>query len=191
MANSVTEICNLALQKLGAKRISAITEDSANGRACNACYELMRDAELEDHPWKFAIGRASLVSEATGPSWGKAYQYQLPSDFICLLPDYEEDNTLYKDWVIEGKFILTDDTSPIYVRYIKKVTDVSQYSPLFADALACRMALQMCETLTQSNTKKADAAAEYKAIIARAKKRNGIQQRAQVSPDAEWISARS
>ena len=56
MASEV-DICNRALSKLGAARITSLTEDSVNARACNAMYESVRDAELRAHPWNFAMKR--------------------------------------------------------------------------------------------------------------------------------------
>lgn len=191
MALSTTSICNRALQKLGAKPLQALdTDDSVTARACRQAYEIVRDAELRDHYWSFAMKRAQLAAEATSPTWGRAYQYQLPSDYIMLGPEYVEENNLYRDWVIEGRYILTDDVAPLYIRYVGQVTDVTQYDPLFAEALSCKLAVELCEQLTQSNSKKATADADYKMTIARAKKRNGIEARAQVSPDAEWLSER-
>lgn len=190
MATSKTEICNLALQKLGAKRISDFDEDSVNARACRSAYPMVLEAELRAHLWSFAVGRATLAEEATAPSWGRAHQYQLPSDFLRLANDYAEDNTIDKDWVIEGRFILTDDIAPLYLRYVKLVTDTTQYDSLFCKALAAKLAEEMCEQLTQSNSKKAEAKADYKDAIKEARRINGIERGPQVSPDSEWIARR-
>ncbi|BCV03963.1 MAG: hypothetical protein CM15mV76_490 [uncultured marine virus] len=40
---SVVDICNSALNLLGASTISALTEDSKNARLCNQRYEPIRD----------------------------------------------------------------------------------------------------------------------------------------------------
>ena len=50
MASKV-EIANRALQKLGAKRIASLSEDSRNARAINAAYDTLREAELRAHTW--------------------------------------------------------------------------------------------------------------------------------------------
>lgn len=188
---SETDIANLALQLLGANRIADIDENSANARACRECYSVLRDGELRSHPWNFAIARAQLAEDAAAPTWGKDHQYQLPSDFIRLLSDYEEDNDIDTDRVIEGRFIVSDESSPIYIRYIKRVTDTSHFDPNFIIALAAKMAAWMCERITQSNSKKADAKAAYKDAIVDAKRTNGIEKRPQVSYNSEWIDRRS
>ena len=41
---SVVQICNSALNQLGASSITALTENSKNARICNERYETIRDA---------------------------------------------------------------------------------------------------------------------------------------------------
>lgn len=189
MASNV-EICNMALQKLGAKRITSLSEDSVNGRACNLAFEPTKLAELERHAWSFATTRAELAADSAEPAFGRARSFTLPADFVRLLDDYVEDNTLAKDWEIEGKKIYTDDSDPIYIRYVYNVTDPNEMSPLFREALACKMAYQMCEELTQSNSKKAEVQDAYKEAIKEAKKSNAIQKVAQMPPEDPWVTCR-
>lgn len=185
---SETLICNRALQKLGAARITSRTENSSEARACNTVYELLRDAELRAHPWNFAGKRVQLAAESTVPSFGKAYQYPLPTDFLKLRED--DVPTYSRDWIIEGKKILTDEGGPLNVRYTKTVTDVTEMDPLFIEALACKMAIEMCEELTQSNSKKESAKDDYKIAIKEARRANAFDRIAQASPEDEWITVR-
>ena len=187
---SVVGICNRALQKLGASRITSITEDTKNARACNAAYEICRDSELEKHEWSFAIERAELAADATPPAWGRANSFQLPSDFIRLAHDYPEDTNNAKDWQIEGQKIISDDSDPIYIRYVRRVTDPNVFSSLFQEALACRLALELCEELTQSNSKKEGISSDYTQAIREAKRSNAIQRVSAEPPEDIWLSAR-
>lgn len=190
MASEV-QICNRGLQRLGAKRIVSLSDDSVNARACNVAYADLRDAELQAHPWIFAIERAELAASATAPDWGRANEFPLPSDFLRLHPDYEEDNSLTKDWDIEGRSILSDFSDPIFIRYIKRVTDPNVMHVLFREALSCKLAWQLCEEITQSNTKLADIRADYKDIIKEARRANAIQRRAASFPDSSWLTVRA
>lgn len=174
MASEV-EICNRALQKLGASRINTLSENTANARACNAAYEPVRDAELRAHSWNFAIERAALAADATAPSWGRTNSFTLPAAFLRLLNPYPEDDTNSRDWQIESGKILTDDAAPLYIRYIKKVTDTNAMDPLFREALASKLAMEMCEKITQSNSKKAAASDDYKHAIREARRVNAIE----------------
>ena len=190
MASEV-DICNRALQKLGAKRIVSLSEDSTNARACNAAYDLLRDFELELHPWLFAIQRATLAADSEEPEWGRANAFQLPSDCLRILPPYPEDNLNDLDWQIEGRKLLTDETAPLYLRYIARIEDPNAMAPSFREALACRIALELAEQLTQSNTKKEGLREDYKATILAARKNNAIQSIPAKSPDDPWITGRS
>ena len=47
---SVVDICNGALNQLGASTILSLTEDSKNARLCNARYTQVRDSLFRSHP---------------------------------------------------------------------------------------------------------------------------------------------
>lgn len=190
MASDV-EMANRALQKLGATRITSLTDNSTNARSCNFAFQPVKLAELRKHPWNFAIDRASLAADAVPPAWGKANSFQLPSDFLRLAPDYPEYNFNDKDWQIEGRKILTDDGAPLYIRYIKNVTDPNQMDPLFREAFATKLAIEICEELTQSNTKKAELKQDYELIIREAKKTNAIENISAEPAEDTWISERA
>ena len=189
MASDV-EIANRALQKLGARRITSLTEDSVNARSMNTAFQAVKLAELEKHPWSFATSRAELAADSEEPLFGKARSFTLPADFLKLLEDYSEDNALTKDWVIEGKKIFTDDADPIYIRYIYNVTDPNQMSPLFREALSTALAYEVCEEITQSNSKKEELKSAYDKIIREAKKSNAFQKVAEMPPEDTWVTCR-
>lgn len=188
---SVVDICNRSLQLLGAKRITSLTQDTPNARSCNTAYETLRDAELRAHPWNFATTRATLAADATPPDWGRANAFQLPSNFLRLLPVYPEDNTNDQDWQIEGKKILTNDSDPLYIRYIYRVTDPNEMDVLFREMLSTRMAIELCEELTQSNTKKQGLEGHYKLKLQEARRTNAMENVAQEAPTDSWETVRA
>ena len=188
---SETSICNRALQKLGAARISSLTENSNNARSCNACYEELRDDELSKYAWSFAMERAELAADAIAPDFGKQNSFTLPADFLRLITPYPEMDTNDRDWTIEGNKIYSNDSDPIQIRYIKRVTNVGDMNVYFREALAARIAMELCEEITQSNTKKADLNASYSEAIKSARKTNAMQKVALESPLDSWITGRS
>ncbi len=190
MASEV-EICNRALQIIGAKRITSLTEDSVNARACNAAYAVLRDAELEAHPWNFAIERAELAADAVPPAWGRVNSFTLPALFLRLLPAYPEQNINDLDYQIEQRKILTNDSAPLYIRYIYQVTDPNQMPPLFREALSARMAMELAEELSQSPSKTAMAAEMHKEKIREARRVNAIQNVAAQPPEDTYITVRN
>jgi len=189
MASKV-EICNRALQKLGAERITSLTEDSVNARACNVAFEPTKLAELRLHPWNFAIKRAQLAASATPPAFGRPNSFPLPADFVRLLPPYPEMNTNDLDWQIEGKSIYTFDDAPLNVRYIYDVTDPNEMDVLFRESLAAKLAVELCEELTQSSSKQDSLATAYELSIRNAKRNNGIENVGQEPPEDPFITVR-
>ena len=161
MASKI-QICNRALSKLGADRITSLDDDNKSARAMKSAFDFVRDAELRAHVWNFSVARAELAALATTPVWGFQYEYALPEDFIKLLEIrdlYSNANTLdYRTtpaplWQMEGGLLKTDAESPLYIRYVYRVTDTALYDALFAEALACRLAAETAEEITESSGK--------------------------------------
>lgn len=199
---SSTEICNAALQRLGAKSIVSLTENSVNARACNLIYNQTRDAELRTRAWNFAIKRVILPASATPLVYGDGNIFPLPADFIKLLhPDpggiisYTSSPIGYylgyNDWMIEGQSIVTTDQAPLNVRYVWRVEDVNLMDTLFRDGLSCKLAANLCEILTQSNSKKASALQDYKDTIAEARKQNAFEKPSAIPQEDIYISLRN
>jgi hypothetical protein len=183
---SVVGICNRALQKLGAARITSLTEDSRNARSCNNAYEAVRDAELRAHTWTFAIKRAQLAADSDAPLFDFDNQYSFPSDCLRILPP----NDTFLDWQMEGRKILTDDAAPLEVRYVARITDPNLFDAEFVEAVAAKLAEEICEEITQSNTKKEVAKRDYKDAISRARKTNAFESLSAEPPEDSWIAAR-
>lgn len=183
---SVVGICNRALSKLGAIRITSLEDESKEARACSAAYEDVRDAVLRDHPWNCATVRASLAKLAAAPDWGFANQYQWPADCLGI---HEVDTTLA--WKVEGRRILTDAGAPLRIRYAQAVTDPNQFDAAFREALAARLATEMAEELTQSRTVDEKLARRLARQYARAKIVDGQEGTPDTLPEDSWIEART
>lgn len=190
MAVSNVSICNLALQKLGAARISDLPDGSVNSNECNACFTSLRDAELRLNKWRFSLSRITLAPHATAPDFNYLYAFPLPAD--CLRPLFPA--RLGLDWKVENHLdvqsILTNDGNTIKLRYIKTITDPTKFDPIFVEALACKIAWHLCERLTQSNTKKASLREDYLYWIREARRTNALEIGTQKQPVDEWLAAR-
>jgi hypothetical protein len=155
MATSDTDVCNIALSRLGnGLQISALTENTKAARFCNLNYATCRDAALRSHPWNFAIRRAVLAQDATAPAFEFSYRYPLPAD-----PDYclkiirtsMEADGYPDDYRIEGRYLLSNEGT-VSIEYIARITDVAQYDSQFVDVLAQRLAAELCAPLTENAT---------------------------------------
>ncbi|NCW70215.1 MAG: hypothetical protein EBV86_16945, partial [Marivivens sp.] len=79
MASDV-DICNSALNMIGASNIISLTEDSRAARVCNQRYEFVRDAVFRSHPWNCLIKRTSLAADSDTPAFEFSYQHTLPTN---------------------------------------------------------------------------------------------------------------
>lgn len=188
MALSNVAVANRALQKLGAKRIESLTENSPNARSMNAVFAQVRDSELRRYDWSFAIKRDSIAADGTGPVWGDWNRYSLPNDFLRLVRD--DESGVAVDWKIEGLFILSADASPLEIRYIARIEDPNYYDSLFVAMLAGRLALETCHEITQSTSKKESIKDDYTADLLEAKRIGAIEKAAQTFPEDDWLAAR-
>lgn len=182
MAQSAIDLCNSALQRVGAASITSLSDNSPEARACSVAYDSNRTDELRKHPWNFAIKRAILAPDATAPLFDYDYAFTLPSDCLRLL----RPNTARLDWQIEGRKILTNDGDTLYIRYIYDCQDAAQFDASFYNVVSAAMAVDICEKLTQSNTKKASLAQDYKEAVAKAKKIDAFESGPEDAPDDEW-----
>lgn len=189
MASEV-DICNFALQKLGAEPIVSLSQDSENARSCNRVYFHLRDVELRAHPWNFAIKRVQLAADSTAPDFGYANAYPLPSDFLRLMPPDVQFNPNDLDWQIEGRKILTNDAGALDVRYIYRVEDPNEFDATFVEALACRIAMELCEKITQSNSKAQMIREDYTTAMRTARKLNAFENIPAEPPTDTWITSR-
>ncbi len=151
---SEVKICNLALNKLGAARISTRDEASAEAQACDAIYDEVRDDVLADHIWNFAQKRAALGLLDETPEFtddGVTLVYQAPTDIIKL-NFVNIESAIVK---LEGDKILSD-ASGLELKYTSRVTDVQKFFSKFVEALATRLAAELAFTLTASRSLSAD-----------------------------------
>ena len=143
---SVVDICNGALNQLGATTILSLTEDSKNARLCNARYTQVRDGIFRSHPWNCLQARTSLAKDATAPAWGFTAQFTLPADCLRLLYIIDYDSN-YK---VEGRKILSN-TSTMKILYISRVEDPNQYDELLRETLSAALAADIAYGITSSN----------------------------------------
>lgn len=196
---SKTDIANRALTKLGEDRITDLLDDTERARTLNSLYNICRDAELRAHVWNFATKRASLPRLVDVPAYGFAYQYQLPSDLVRLIQVnewwywrggadfYGANNAEYQ---VEGRLILTDYNAPLPIRYVASIDDPGLYDALFVEAFACRLAMECCERLTQSNTKLQAVQQQYMMSIREAVRADAVENPPQALPDESWMISR-
>lgn len=162
------QIINFGLNKLGSARISRVDPPVTSlERVCAEGYPQWKRQELMKRRWVFAtedyfpLAQVDFLSEVDKP-----YKYSMPPE--CLRPVRRKRT----EWKQSGKFIYSQEPN-LRISYIKNVKD-EDLEALFVDVLACRIALECAEVVTQSNTKKSDAEALYSQAVAAAGQANAF-----------------
>lgn len=196
---TVIDVCNRALLKIGAPRITTLEDESKEAQALLLAFDAVRDREMAAHPWAFALRRASLAALAESPAWGYAKQYQLPEGFLGLdwVDGLEQSSTGmdYLDgtesaWRVEGGKILTDAEAPLRIIYHVRVDDPQQWGAHFCEVMSIALALEVCDEVTGSLTRKQGLREDKAEAIAAARRLNAIQQAPRAIPDASWLTSR-
>jgi hypothetical protein len=143
---SVVDICNGALNQLGATTILSLTEDSKNARLCNSRYTQVRDSLFRSHPWNCLQKRTSLAKDTATPAWGFTAQFTLPADCLRLLSiiDYDLNHK------VEGRKILSNN-STMKILYIARITDPNEYDELLRETLSAALGADIAYGVTSSN----------------------------------------
>jgi hypothetical protein len=145
---SVVDICNSALNMIGASNILSLTEDSKAARVCNQRYNFVRDAVFRSHPWNCLIRRTSLAADSATPAFDFTKQFTLPTDPYCLrLLRLEDPDTVHK---VEGRKILTNE-STCKILYVARIEDPNEYDTLLIESIAARLASDISYALVNSN----------------------------------------
>jgi len=178
-------ICNLALTELGAANppLTALTDNTKAGRACNRIYEQARDQTLRDHPWNFALARTSLAASTTAPAWEYANAFPFPTGLLRVI---EVDST--EEWVVEGQSIVTDAAAPLNILYIDTITDPTKFDAMFVEAYAAKIAAEIAYDLTASRSVANDMVALYQQKLQAARL---VDAQESLSADEDdWLEAR-
>lgn len=199
MASKI-EIINRAITKLGAARITSLTDDVKQARTMSALWDMVLDEELRRNNWNFAIKRVAIAALVSVPAFGFSYEYQLPSDYLkavmvgdyyagCATPEsvVTGPTALYQ---IEGGKILTDYGSPLNLRYVARITDTTLWDALFIDAIACKLAFEACEEITQSNSKQQSIMMQYRTALMSAVQCDAVENPPEQVADDSWVLAR-
>jgi hypothetical protein len=147
MASDV-DICNSALNQIGASNIISLTEDSKAARICNQRYNFVRDSVFRSHPWNCLITRTSIAPDVATPAFEFSKQFTLPTDPYCLrVLQLSDTDIIYK---IEGRKLLCDESS-IEMIYVGRVEDANQYDLLLIETIAAAMAADIAYPLVGSS----------------------------------------
>lgn len=168
MALSVIQICNMALAKIGSDSfITSLTDDTKAARHFSIFYEPIRDSLLRSHLWRFARKQYQLAPLVEAPLFDGGKYFQIPTNCLRVVVPDENYFGMYGRWSVEGNKILAD-TDVLNIVGLQKVEDTDLFDPIFTEALATRLAHELCMPLAQSESLKNALKADARELIIRA-----------------------
>ena len=151
---STVDICNSALNLLGASTISALTDDSKNARLCNQRYEPIRNRVFRSHAWNCLHKRVQLAQNSTAPVVEYSYAYALPSDCLRVLKVHNgttDSIASSLDYKLEGRNIVTNEGT-VYLVYIALITDPNEYDTYLQESISHQLAADIAYAVTNNAT---------------------------------------
>lgn len=185
---SETTIFNAALTHLGeAKRILDANENSSRAMILAERYPNLRDALIRQYKWNFSTRRASLSEDATPPAFGYAHRYKTPANCLKVFNVIGE---RHYPWKVEGGYVVTDLTAPLNVIYALKVTDPSEFDPVFREVLAMDLAIACAPAIANKRTLKLDLVAARQGLIETAEFCDADEGQEEDLAEGSWLEAR-
>lgn len=200
MAYAIIDIVNLGLGHIGQPKIASLSEDSVAAIQATLNWPYVRDEVLASADWSFATVRAVLALNTTAPTQGYDYAYTLPSDFLRVCQDKNDDPVVTQVSSVavsevEGSINLVgqsygyaiealpdgtrclftnydNSTDDLVLRYVRREENPSRYSPHFITAAAFRMGAALAPVLTESTKKFENMMALYAQAMRAAKSHN-------------------
>jgi hypothetical protein len=101
--------------------------------------------------WSSTITRAVLNQTTNTPAFGYTYEFQLPTNPICLkVLAINEDTTGTYPFRIEGDKLLAN-VSTMKIQYIGRVDDTQSYDMMLQRAITTRMTAELAYPITGSS----------------------------------------
>lgn len=166
---SVVSVWNMALNHAGVGRtVQDVSENSSEARVCRQFYDSCRRALLEAYPWNFACTSVSLAPVASGcgsaegqeapavqslsRSFGRMpFVFAYPPKALRVVSVFDlEDKCPCRFAVAYGESsrLIAADAPVAFASVIYDVEDPCLFPPLFAEALALRLACDIISPLT-------------------------------------------
>lgn len=182
---SKIEIINKALGMLGANQVRDIEDNTLEAEAARKMYRPALDSILAETDWTFAIKRVMLEKVDVEPAWGNGNYFKLPADMIKIV-DVMNRNMV---WHREGNNIYTP-ASEFGLVYVARCVDPTFYPPYFIDALAAKLAVEMCYLLTNSTEKTMGLIELYEGqYLPTAKTKNAREKSHPIAEDSYWVNS--
>lgn len=197
---SEVEICNMALARVAmTKPIASLAEKSKEAELCRTFYGPLREQVLRDFPWPFAESHVALA-DVGSPAPGWQYRYRYPANCLkvreivqpgwrrALTSDMQISFRLGYD--VGGRVINTDQPEAS-ARFTFNVDDTTQFDPLFIDALAWRLAMDLALPISSKPEYRQFCEQQYQQALTIAEASAFSESQDDPEPESEFVSVRS
>ena len=183
-----TEICNLALSRIGDHTIQNITDGSPTANVCLRFFDTVLEEVLRAANWNCAIEQAELAENAETPPFTWEHSFALPEDPKCLrVIQMEDPSSVFK---VQRRNLLTDEAI-CKIAYVGKVTDVTDLDSLCTKAFYLSLAVAMAYNRTGVNTVKNGLMQELDDTLAEAKSMDALEGDPDQPQFSIWNAART
>lgn len=151
MANTVTNVANLALALIGENEISDIDDANSEAKACKRLFQQVAEEEQKAFFWPELITTDELTGSATALDWYSDhdyYEFSIPADFARLI-QYNHNSI-----VQVGNVWLSSSSEDLKIKYIAfdgdpDSADPSTWSPQLTDCVVYALAIAIIPLLRQ------------------------------------------
>ena len=201
MATTRLKLYNGALRLLGERKLASLSENREPRRLLDEAWDAgtadgaVRHC-LELGQWTFATRAIELTySPSVSPDFGYRYAFDKPTDFIrttalCRDEYFRIPLLEYSD---EAGFWFAD-LQTIYVRYMSSDAsyggDLSMWPESFSKLVEAYLAVEICEPLTQSETKLKKVEKTFSDALKFARSLDAMNKPSVIPPQGSWVSAR-
>lgn len=192
-ASGPVEICNAALLSVASNIITSFDDGTNESKVCAQFYPRVRDSLTAEHEWSHAIKLAGPLPPADAPPvFEYSYQYLLPADLLRLVWASESNVPKFQltNYRIAGRYLMTDLSSGLYIRYIARSEDTTAFSQMFTEALIARLSAEFAIPLAESRSLSEMYNAIYRSKLEEAIAADGLQGRNQRIEVTRHVSAR-
>lgn len=173
---------NGALRKIGQPTLTAVTDEGTGRRALDAAYDEVVAYCLERGMWNFAMRFVKLTaSSSASTSFGYSYVFDKPDDWVRTAGVTVDDrgNTPLLNYDDMTDY-WTADLQTIFVRYVSNDAsfgmDLGRWPESFVQYVQTALAVEICDGVTGSDTKKADLTKELRQAFGNASNKDEMNE---------------
>jgi len=182
------ELVNAALLRVGSETITAgefATPLEERAVAVDAFWPIARRSVLREHPWNAVTKRDTLTVDGTAPEWDYTTRFAVPANTLRIL-----NVNVTGPWRVEAGYILCDEADDLEIVFIEDDNDPSAFDSMLTEALILKLAIMLCERITDSSTKRERLLDEYQQVMRDVKHIEGQEKSENEFEEDLWITAR-